>query len=50
MDEASVKPRAQIGIFPLFSEKAASLSMIKITHAIVKMHGISQPNSGYSLH
>ena len=36
MDEACVKPRAQIGILPLFSDKDASFSMMKHTNDIVK--------------
>ena len=32
MDEASVKPRSQIGILPLFFDKAASLTMMKYTN------------------
>lgn len=36
MDDASIKPKAEIGILPLFPDKAASASMMKHTMEIVK--------------
>ena len=36
MDEASVKPHAQISMLPLFSDKAATLSMMKNTNDTAK--------------
>ncbi|MES9881863.1 MAG: hypothetical protein ABW185_13375 [Sedimenticola sp.] len=45
MDEDSIKPRAVTGVLPLFSDKAASVSMVKHAMSVIK-DGIHFLNPG----